>query len=101
MPVSIVLVMLQGTAAGQVEGRGVRLGAGVLRQDVHYCHVTGQNARYVTKPTVRSRRRVVVQSGSITVNPLDRSKCFTLFALPDRPVHSDTNSTSLRSILDF
>ena len=30
---------------------------------------------------------------------LDRSKRFTLFALPDRPVHSDTNSTSPGSIL--
>ena len=67
MSVAVVLVMLQGTAAGQVEGRGVRLGAGVVRQDVHHGHVTGQYARYVTKPTVRSRRRVVVQSGSITV----------------------------------
>ena len=30
---------------------------------------------------------------------LDRSKRFTLFALPDRPVHSDTNSASPGSIL--
>ena len=58
--VAVVLVMLQGTTAGQVEGRGVGLGAAVLRQDVHYCHVTGQDARDVTKPTVRSRRRVVI-----------------------------------------
>ena len=27
-------------------------------------------------------------------SPLDRSKRFTLFALPGRPVHSDTNSAS-------
>ena len=32
--------------------------------------------------------------------PLARSKRFTLFALPDRPVHSDTNSDSQGSILD-
>ena len=32
-------------------------------------------------------------------SPLDRSKRFTLFALPDRPVHSDTNSASPGSIL--
>ena len=32
-------------------------------------------------------------------SPLDRSRRFTLFALPDRPVHSDTNSASLGSIL--
>ena len=32
-------------------------------------------------------------------SPLDRSKCFTLFALPGRPVHSDTNSASPGSIL--
>ena len=31
--------------------------------------------------------------------PLDRSKRFTLFALPGRPVHSDTNSASPGSIL--
>ena len=31
--------------------------------------------------------------------PLDRSKRFTLFALPDRLVHSDTNSASPGSIL--
>ena len=32
-------------------------------------------------------------------NPLDCSKRFTLFALPGRPVHSDTNSASTGSIL--
>ena len=32
-------------------------------------------------------------------SPLDRSKRFTLFALLGRPVHSDTNSASLGSIL--
>ena len=31
--------------------------------------------------------------------PLDRSKRFTLFALPGRPVHSDTNSASPGRIL--
>ena len=36
---------------------------------------------------------------SAVSSPLDRSKRFTLFALPDRPVHSDTNSTSPGSIL--
>ena len=30
---------------------------------------------------------------------MDRSKRFTLFALPDRPVHSDSNSASSGSIL--
>ena len=30
---------------------------------------------------------------------MDRSKCCILFALPDRPVHSDTNSASPGSIL--
>ena len=30
---------------------------------------------------------------------LDRSKRFTLFALPGRPVHSDTNSASLGRVL--
>ena len=32
-------------------------------------------------------------------SPLDRSKRLTLFALPDRPVHSDTNSASPGGIL--
>ena len=32
-------------------------------------------------------------------SPLDRSKRFTLFASPGRPVHSDTNSASPESIL--
>ena len=31
---------------------------------------------------------------SAVSSPSDRSKHFTLFALPDRPVHSDTNSAS-------
>ena len=35
---------------------------------------------------------------SAVSSPLDRSKRFTLL-LPDRPVHSDTNSASLGSIL--
>ena len=36
---------------------------------------------------------------SAVSSPLDRSKRFTLFALPGRPVHSDTNSASPGSIL--
>ena len=36
---------------------------------------------------------------SAVSSPLDRSKRFTLFALPDRPVHSDTNSASPGSSL--
>ena len=36
---------------------------------------------------------------SAVSSPLDRSKRFTRFALPDRPVHSDTNSASPGSIL--
>ena len=36
---------------------------------------------------------------SAVSSPLDHSKRFTLFALPGRPVHSDTNSASLGSIL--
>ena len=38
---------------------------------------------------------------STVSSPLDRSKRFTLFALPGRPVHSDTNSASPGSILDM
>ena len=36
---------------------------------------------------------------SAVSSPLDRSKRFTLFALPGRPVHSDTNAASPGSIL--
>ena len=36
---------------------------------------------------------------SAVSSPLDRSKRFTLFALPGRPVHSDTNSAYPGSIL--
>ena len=36
---------------------------------------------------------------SAVSSPLDRSKRFTLFAFPDRPVHSNTNSASPGSIL--
>ena len=36
---------------------------------------------------------------STVSSPLDRSKRFTCFALPGRPVHSDTNSASPGSIL--
>ena len=36
---------------------------------------------------------------SAVSSPFDRSKRFTLFALPDRTVHSDTNLASPGSIL--
>ena len=36
---------------------------------------------------------------SAVSSPLDRSERFTLFAFPDRPVHSDTNPASPGSIL--
>ena len=42
-------------------------------------------------------KKVVLYSA--VSSPLDRSKRFTLFAFPDRPVHSDTNSASPGSIL--
>ena len=38
-------------------------------------------------------------TNSAVSSPLDRSKSFTLFASPGRPVHSDTNSASPGSIL--
>ena len=43
------------------------------------------------------KKKVVLYSA--VSSPLDRSKRFTLFALPDRPVQSDTNSASPGSIL--
>ena len=46
---------------------------------------------------------VCVKKGSLIYSavssPLDCSKRFTLFALPGRPVHSNTNSASPGSIL--
>ena len=36
---------------------------------------------------------------SAVSSPLNHSKCFTLVALPDRPVYSDSNSASPGSIL--
>ena len=43
--------------------------------------------------------KVKVVLYSAISSPLDRSKRLTLFALPDRPVHSDTNSASPGRIL--
>ena len=42
--------------------------------------------------------KVVFLYSAVSI-PLDRSKRFTLFASPGRPVHSDTNSASPGSIL--
>ena len=36
------------------------------------------------------KKKVKVVLYSAVSSPLDCSKCFTLFAFPDRPVHSDT-----------
>ena len=49
--------------------------------------------------TVTSLIKVNVVLYSAVSSPLDRSKRFTHFASPGRPVHSDTNSASLGSIL--
>ena len=46
---------------------------------------------------VKTRQRYVLYS--VVFSSSNRSKRFTLFALPDRPVHSDTNSASPGSIL--
>ena len=43
------------------------------------------------------KKKVVLYSA--VSSPLDRSKRFTLVALPNRPVHSDTNSASPGGIL--
>ena len=45
------------------------------------------------------RKKKVVFLYSAVSSPSDRSKHFTLFASPGRPVHSDTNSASPGSIL--
>ena len=44
-------------------------------------------------------KKVNVVLYSAVSSPLDRAKRFTLFLLPDRPVHFDTNSASPASIL--
>ena len=46
----------------------------------------------------KKKVKVVFLYSSVS-SPLDRSKRFTLFVSPDRPVHSDTNSASPGSIL--
>ena len=43
--------------------------------------------------------QLIKGKGSFYIAQLDRSKRFTLFASPGRPVHSDTNSASPGSIL--
>ena len=63
---------------------------------------TVRTSRVMTS-TVRTSR-VMTYKGSFFLysavsSPLDRSKRFTLFAFPGRPVHSDTNSASPGSIL--
>ena len=50
-------------------------------------------------PCIQWTKKVKEVLYSAVSSPLDRSKRFTLFALPDRPVHSDTNSASPGSIL--
>ena len=55
-----------------------------------------------TKKCIRLVKKVVFKGSflySAVSSPVDRSKRFTLFASPDRPVHSDTNSASPGSIL--
>ena len=47
----------------------------------------------------RNKKVVKIVLYSAVYSPLDRSKRFTFFALPGRPVHSDTNSASPGSIL--
>ena len=49
------------------------------------------------RDTYKVNVKVVLYSA--VSSPLDRSKRFTLFASPGRPVHSDTNSPSPGSIL--
>ena len=51
--------------------------------------------------TIYAKKKVKVVFIYAVSSPLilDHSKRFTLFALPGRPVHSDTNSASLGSIL--
>ena len=54
---------------------------------------------YVKVKKVKVKKVKVVFISSAICGPSDRSKRFTLFALPGRPVHSETNSASPGSIL--
>ena len=76
--------LLHDAGEGQ-QSQGVTRGSSVEDHDreVHIPH--------------QSKKRSFLYSA--VSSPLDRSKRFTLFALPDRPVHSDTNSASPGSIL--
>ena len=51
------------------------------------------------RQTTHSIVKVKVVFFNAVSSPLDRSKRFTLFAFPDRPVHSNPNSDSPGSIL--
>ena len=51
----------------------------------------------MVKVKVKVKVKVVLYSA--VSSPLDRSKRFTLFAIPGTPAHSDTNSASPGSIL--
>ena len=59
------------------------------------------NARQIKWSWAGHINRLKGKKGSYSAvsSPLDRSKRFTLFASPGRPVHSDTNSASPGSIL--
>ena len=64
-----------------------------------HCGPDGTRARWDTSlVNIKVKGKGMVLYSAVS-SPLDRSKRFTLFPLPDRPVHSDTNSPSLGSIL--
>ena len=54
--------------------------------------------RIRTQVNCKKKVKVVFLYSAVS-RPLDRSKRFTLIALPDRPVHSETNTASPGSIL--
>ena len=60
-------------------------------------HLVTQDMQHMHTDTCKKKVKVVFYS--TVSSPLDRWKRFTLFALPGRPVHSDTNSASPGSIL--
>ena len=58
----------------------------------------GQKKKCVTLPSGSKNKKMCFLYSALS-SPLNRSKRFTLFALPDRPAHSDTNSASPGNIL--
>ena len=101
--VKVVIPMRDITVVEKVEASSTRVlpNAFVVSTKSKVCHLNILNLKIlvaiISFTTTYIIKKVVLYSA--VSSPLDRSKRFTLFAIPDRPVHSDTNSASPGSIL--